>query len=62
MVKITIEVPNEEFAEVWWYWYVVDGGGLDLGFEEFADNVNLDRSGIIQKEDKALWIIKHEKV
>ena len=30
MVKITIEVPDEDHAEVWWAWYL-DGGG-DEGF------------------------------
>jgi hypothetical protein len=60
MITIQIQVPNKQFAEVWWRWYVIDGKGLDSGFERFADDVNLNRSGIIQKEDKAMWTIKHE--
>lgn len=60
MITIQIQVPSAKFAEVWWRWYL-DGEGVDSGFVKYADEDNVDLSGILQKWDKAAWTIKHEE-
>lgn len=40
MVKITIEVPDEDHAEIWWEWYLNEGG--DEGFDASLDNAGLE--------------------
>ena len=41
MVKITIEVPDELTASVWWAWYL-DGGGDDGFLASLEDAGRLD--------------------
>lgn len=55
MVKITIEVPDEEYAEIWWGWYL-DGGG-DQGFMASLENEGIEFGNMDWKEETRT--IKH---
>jgi hypothetical protein len=59
MVKITIELPDEEYAKLWWGWYL--GGGGDQGFYATLENEKPD-----EEYDTVWWTgkrtIRYEKL